>query len=126
MGKLFPRRGVCARSSADSCSMFKVHEITPNAHSQDIWSCAWGGNVIATGSLDQSVKLWRFDQSKEPQTLRGHNFAVVSVDVSKGGQLMASSGLDSQVVLYDGASGKPVHSIVSKPGECYAVRFSPD
>ncbi len=105
--------------------MFKVHEITPAAHAQDIWAVAWRGNTLATGSLDQSVRLWRPGVSKEPQTLKGHTLAVVSVDVSSEGRLVASSGLDAVVAVYDGATGKQLQTIKAPPGEAYAVRFAP-
>jgi WD40 repeat protein len=127
--------------------MFKVHEITPAAHAQDIWTVrwsnfvfvfvlisttkvAWRGTSLATGSLDQTVKLWRAGGGAAaaaaavvPTTLKAHTMAVVSVDVSGDGNV-ASSGLDSVVALHD-SSGAALHTLRSAPGECYALRFAP-
>lgn len=82
---------------------------------------AWRGTTLATGSLDQSVKLWR--TGAPPVSLKAHTLAVVSVDVNSEG-VVASSGLDSVVALHDSA-GAPLHSLKSAPGECYALRFAP-
>lgn len=81
------------------------------------------------------------------QTLRNHNFAVVSVDVNFNGQRVASSGLDSVVNIWDVQTQKVTTTggafffffsfvlsffssssslVKNAPGECYAVRFSPD
>ncbi len=108
--------------------MFKVIDITPQAHAQDVWAVAWRGGTLATGSLDQSVRLWKFATNQEPtsQTLRGHNFAVVSVDVSADGSHVVSSGLDSVANVWDVHSLKSVPINSTAPGECYAVRFSGD
>lgn len=109
-------------------AMFKVIDITPQAHAQDVWTVAWRGGTLATGSLDQSVRLWKFGDNQEPAsvTLHGHHFAVVSVDVSPGGDRVVSSGLDSVAHVWDVATHKSVAIQSRAPGECYAVRFSPD
>lgn len=51
---------------------------------------AWRGTTLATGSLDQTVKLWR--PGVAAVTLRAHTLGVTSVDVSSEG-LVASAGL---------------------------------
>lgn len=107
--------------------MFKVQDISPNSHDEEIWSVAWKGNTIVTGSLDQSVRLWNSaEQLKDPTILRSHNFAVISVDASASAKKVVSCGLDSVMNIYDGSSGKILNSVRNAPGSCYAVKFAPD
>ena len=46
----------------------------PLRHSHEITSVAWepDGQRLATGSIDQSVKIWNATTGREDLTLRGH------------------------------------------------------
>ncbi len=51
-----PRPGaLCALSDRATSSSSSSWHAT-----QDVWSVAWRGGTLATGSLDQSVRLWKF------------------------------------------------------------------
>ncbi len=58
------------------------------------------GELIASASRDNTVKLWN-RQGKELQTLRGHEAEVIRVSFSPDGELIASASLDNTVKLWD-------------------------
>ncbi|KAK7482161.1 hypothetical protein BaRGS_00026626 [Batillaria attramentaria] len=106
------------------------------AHDDSIWSCAWGRNdrdplgaeVIVTGSVDDTVKVWKWHEERLElrHTLEGHQLGVVSVDINAAGTLAASSSLDSHVKLWDLENGKQAKSIDAGPVDAWTIAFSPD
>ena len=63
------------------------------------------GKTLASGSADQTVKLWQVPSGKLQQTLSGHSGFVISVVYPPDGQTMASSGSEGTVNFWDPASG---------------------
>ncbi|KAJ7406525.1 WDR61 isoform 12 [Pitangus sulphuratus] len=107
------------------------------AHDDAIWSVAWGKNkndgseTVISGSLDDLVKVWKWNDEKLDLqwTLEGHQLGVVSVDISHTGSIAASSSLDAHIRLWDLDTGKQVKSIDAGPGHAMPIRsltFSPD
>ena len=58
------------------------------------------GQMIATGSHDQTIKLWRADGTFI-RTLEGHTDAVMSVEFSADSQTIISGSLDGTVNLWN-------------------------
>ena len=64
------------------------------------------GNTIASGSDDNTIRLWNADTGKHQQTLEGHNGGVVSGGVSSvafspKGRTLASGSRDGTVLLWE-------------------------
>src|SRR5881398_2323492 len=61
-------------------------------HGERVASVAFSpdGKVLATGSFDNTVKLWDFATGKELHNLKGHTNQVYSVAFSPDGNLLAS------------------------------------
>ena len=57
------------------------------------------GEVIVTGSYDNTAKLWLLD-GREIQSLEGHSRAVMAADFSRDGRLLATASLDGSVRLW--------------------------
>ena len=72
-------------------------------------SGSWGGIVfapdgtlLASGSWDQTIKLWDVATQTEVATLEGHAHGVTSVAFSApDGTLLATGGQDGMVILWD-------------------------
>jgi WD40 repeat protein len=58
------------------------------------------GKVLATGSDDNTVKLWSLD-GRELKTIHGHADNVVSVTFSPDGKTLASASADKSVILWN-------------------------
>ncbi len=62
------------------------------------------GRRIASGSLDQTVKLWETETGQEVFTLRGHTGGVISVAFSRDGRQIATGAIDCTVKIWDTAA----------------------
>jgi len=81
---------------------YGVQEKNRFAHSARLSSVAFSpdGKTIATGSGDNTVKLWQID-GKELQTLKGHSSSVYSVAFSPDGKTIATGSKDKTVILWN-------------------------
>ena len=58
------------------------------------------GQLLASGGIDNTVRLWNPATGQLLYTLKGHTGGVYSVSFSADGQLLASSGADQTVRLW--------------------------
>ncbi len=55
---------------------------------------------LASGSHDDTVKLWSVESQKEVTTMKGHSSSVYSVAFSPDGKYLASGSEDNTVKLW--------------------------
>ena len=95
------------------------------------------GRLVASGSLDRTVKLWRMQDGLpvSPEafaTLVGHNGPVMSVKISSDARLIASGSMDHTARLWlvpDRVSSPSENRHVTfsdHGGEVWSVALSPD
>ncbi|WP_424100597.1 hypothetical protein [Moorena producens] len=85
------------------------------------------GQLMASGSRDKTIKLWRKDGTLL-KTLRGHRAGIHSVSFSQDGQMLASGSEDKTVKLW-GKDGSLVMTLDGPDGHTetvHCVRFSPN
>src|SRR5215470_5118458 len=74
------------------------------------WICTVGfnpdGRILASGSDDQTIRLWEVSSGELLQTLSGHTHWVRSVVFSPDGKFLASGSFDQTIRLWEVSSGK--------------------
>ncbi|MDY7020959.1 MAG: AAA family ATPase, partial [Cyanobacteriota bacterium] len=83
------------------------------------------GELIASASADQTIKLWSRD-GQWLKTLLGHENFVTSVTFSPDGQTLATASADGTVKLWDVENGTEIKTINAHRGGVQDVKFSPD
>lgn len=56
-----------------------------------------GGSLVATASIDQSLKIWQIESGFLTQVLVGHEDAVTSCALAEDERLVVSGGKDRKV-----------------------------
>jgi sugar lactone lactonase YvrE len=69
------------------------------------------GQVLASGSWDNTVKLWDARTGQELRTLRGHMDRVTSVAFAADGEVLASADYDNTVKVWDARTGAELRSL---------------
>ena len=83
------------------------------------------GTMIASGSKDDTVKLWDMESGKCINTFEGHKSGVTSVAFSPDGTMIASGSKDDTVKLWDMESGKCINTFEGHKANVRSVAFSP-
>jgi len=101
---------------------------TLEGHSWSVYSVSFSpdGQWIASGSYDNTVKVWSVKSGECVTTLEGHSFAVWSVSFSPDGTLIASGSFDKTVKVWSVESGECVTTLEGHSREVRSVSFSPD
>ena len=66
------------------------------------------GKLLATGSWDNTVKLWDVDKGKELKTLIGHSKGVEYLAFSSDGSRLVTGALDRTLIVWDVESGREI------------------
>ncbi|CAI7662679.1 unnamed protein product [Penicillium bialowiezense] len=101
---------------------------TLEGHSSSVQSVAFSpdGQTVASGSYDQTIKLWDAQTGNELQTLKGHSDSVRSVAFSPDGQTVASGSSDRTIKLWDAQTGNELQTLKGHSDSVRSVAFSPD
>ena len=84
------------------------------------------GNTIATGSDDDTVRLWDADTGRSIKTLKGHTSGVISISFSPDGQTIATGSRDHTVRLWDVDAGRHIETLTGHTERVISISFSPD
>ncbi|MEM7119003.1 MAG: BTAD domain-containing putative transcriptional regulator [Chloroflexota bacterium] len=66
------------------------------------------GRLLATGGLDNQVRIWDPATGDCQQTLVGHQAAVIRLAMHENGRYLISSSHDRTIILWDLARGEPL------------------
>ena len=105
-------------------------------HTMGVTSVAFSsdGTLLASGSEDETVKLWAVATHTNIATLRGHTDGVWSVAFSPDGKLLASGAgdpiihfpADNTIKLWDVETNTNIATLEGHEGRVASVAFSPD
>ena len=81
---------------------------------------------LASGCVDETIKLWDVGTGVELKTLEGHDNKVLSVAFSPDGRAIASGSGDKTIKLWDSQTGAELKTLTGHSSSVLRVTFSPD
>jgi len=106
----------------------KPELVIQTGHSSRV-NCAVFGpdhHWLASGSADNSIRLWDVDSGLELRALAGHQNWINALAVSDDGELLASGSNDRTVKVWNVSSGQAILTLNGHDGVVDSVLFSPD
>ena len=100
---------------------------TLHGHTHIVRAIAYSpdGTRIATGSDDNTAKIWDVDSGRELLTVE-HSAWIRTVDFSPRGDLLLTASDDHTARVWDVATGREVLVIGGHDGWIFSAVFSPD
>ena len=84
------------------------------------------GTTLASGSWDNTVRLWDVLTGAHEKTFTGHTSWVSSVAFSPDGTTLASGSADDTIQLWDVLTGAHQKTLTGHIDSVYSIAFSPD
>ena len=99
-----------------------------NEHKYKVYSVAFSQNsqLLASGSYDDTIKIWDTSTWKPLLTLEGHRGSAVSVTFSPDGQWLASSSDENTFKIWNPNTGKLLRTLEDHKDWVRSVMFSPN
>lgn len=97
-------------------------------HSNEIQSIVFSpdGKILASGSADNTIKIWDVKKGKEIRTITGHSAGVESVAFDPDGKILASGSHDKTTKIWEWRTGEELCTLRGHGDSVKAVAFSPD
>jgi WD40 repeat protein len=111
---------------------------TLEGHTGGVWSVTFiadprsassterGERMLASGSVDGTVRLWEVPSGRPLATLQGHTSTVLRVSVSADGRRLASGSGDGTIRLWELPSGRSLVVLQGHTSTVFAVALSAD
>ncbi|MCA2649396.1 MAG: serine/threonine protein kinase [Microcystis sp. M065S2] len=102
---------------------------TLTGHSDEVFSVAYSpdGRYLASGSVDQTIKIWEVATGKELRTLTVYSYLYgADVVYSPDGRYLASRSDDKTIKIWEVATGKELRTLTGHSGPVLSVVYSPD
>src|SRR5918911_921418 len=82
--------------------------VVQTGHADRIRAVAYApdGRLLASGSIDNTVRLWDTANGTELRALKGHTRPVLSLAFSRDGRVLASGSADETIRLWDATTGR--------------------
>jgi len=110
------------------CALFGENQRTLRGHRSVVSSVVFSadGRRIASGSGDQTIKVWDTATGQETLTLNGHSRQINAVAFSPDGRRIASGSYDKTIKLWETNTGRKTLTLKGHSGTVSSVAFSPD
>jgi len=109
------------------CVAQRPELVVQTGHAGWIYSVAYSpdGKLLASGSSDQTVKLWDVATGTELRSFRGHTYNVESIAFSRDGKFLVSLGGGNDIKVWNVLAGTLTQSI-KPPAYTNSIAISPD
>ncbi|TRU34720.1 MAG: protein kinase [Microcystis aeruginosa Ma_MB_F_20061100_S20] len=84
------------------------------------------GRYLASGSEDETIKIWEVATGGELRTLTGHSDFFRSVVYSLDGRYLASGMVNNTIKIWEVATGRELRTLTGHSGPVLSVVYSPD
>ena len=84
------------------------------------------GRTIASGSADETIKIWDAKSGKLLNTLPGHDKSVYSLAISPDGKTLVSGGGDKAIEIWDLRTNERKKTLEGHDFSVFTVAVSPD
>jgi len=102
---------------------------TLKGHSEFVSSVTFSSDskLLASGSGDDTIKLWDVNSKSKVATLAGHSYDVTSVSFNPNNKILASAGSwNGNIKLWDILSESEITTLKGHSYDVLSVAFSPD
>ena len=87
---------------------------------------SYDGQLIATGSSDKTIILWRSSDGKQIHSFRGSTSGISYIEFNREGNTILSLSSDGEIILWDITSGDEIRRM-SLPGDRFTcASFHPE
>jgi WD40 repeat protein len=97
-------------------------------HTAKVWDVEFSpdGKEIASGSVDNTLRLWNVEQARLLRTMQGHPFPILSVKYSPNGATLVTGSTDGLLRSWDVASGRMIRTYAGHNGWITGLDISRD
>ena len=84
------------------------------------------GNVIATGSSNNTIRLWDIQSGSALKPLKGHSSFITTIAYSPSGNVIVSGSRDNTIRLWSTQSGQTIKTLTGHTDDLRTVVYSPN
>jgi WD40 repeat protein/uncharacterized caspase-like protein len=82
--------------------------------------------ILASGSVDNTIKLWDPATGNQLRALKGHDMTVTALEFSPDDMILASGSSDKTIKLWDFSNGRVKQTFAGHTLHVSSIAFSPD
>jgi WD40 repeat protein len=101
---------------------------TLSGHSAKVWQVDFSpdGKLLASASVDNTLRLWQVEQARLLRTMRGHPFPILSVAFSPSGASLATGSDDGLIRIWQVSNGSLTRTLEGHGGWVRDLDYSPE